>query len=65
MPDYRCVLYEDLYAWLEARGVDHESVGPEMAIYHASEFVENLKPIEDFFPFPLDSHTVSGSIHFS
>ena len=40
MPDYRCDLYEGLYGWLEARGVEQGSLGPEMAIYHASEFVE-------------------------
>lgn len=61
MPDYRCDLYEGLYAWLDARGVGQQSVGPEMAIYHASEFVErdidmevavvvDPGPIEDVVP---------------
>ncbi len=40
MPDYRCALYEGLYGWLEARGAEQGSAGPEMAIYHAPEFVE-------------------------
>jgi DNA-binding transcriptional MerR regulator len=40
MPDHRCGLYEGLYSWLEARGAERESVGPEMAIYHTAEFVE-------------------------
>ncbi len=40
MPDYRCDLYEGLYSWLGTRGVERGSTGPEMAIYHAAEFVE-------------------------
>jgi DNA-binding transcriptional MerR regulator len=40
MPDYRCWLYEGLYDWLEACGVKQGSAGPELAIYHAAEYVE-------------------------
>lgn len=40
MPDYRCDLYAGLYAWIEAHRVKPASVGPEMAVYHATEFVE-------------------------
>jgi hypothetical protein len=46
MPDYRCNLYERLYAWLEARGVKQGSLGPEMAVYHACEFVETNLDME-------------------
>lgn len=39
MPLYRCTLYEGLHGWLKSPG-SRES-GPEMAIYHLTEFAEN------------------------
>lgn len=41
MPDYRCDMYKGLYAWLDAHEVKPASVGPEMAVYHATEFAEH------------------------
>jgi DNA-binding transcriptional MerR regulator len=46
MPDYRCDLYERLYGWLDAREVERGALGPEMAIYHATEFVERKIDME-------------------
>jgi DNA-binding transcriptional MerR regulator len=35
---YRCSLYDELYAWLNQRGIT--PIGPELALYHNTDFVE-------------------------
>jgi DNA-binding transcriptional MerR regulator len=44
MPDYRCVLYDELYDLLERRRIEPGS--PEYALYHDVEYLERDKNME-------------------
>lgn len=60
MPDYRCVMFEDVHTWLARCRVKPSA--PEIVIYHAPEFIEENIDMETAVPIPPETWKELGRL---